>query len=470
MSFRKTLLFGALLLGLLGYIYYVELPKEKSKLEEKKFLGNFSVESIENISIRKGDAETIIENTTPKTATSTWKLKENPSAILDQGTVSGLVSALVGFELGSPIPKQELESELASYGLTAPRLTLKVKSSEKENTLLWGSTNQYASKDYVQVNEDVFLVPSSIFATFNKSGDDFRDKSPIKFSDGEVSQIVVSSSKEESFTIEKLSDGGFRILKPYEVPASEDSVSELLRAIKGLRADQFIDDDPKKFGFEKPVLTALLTLKDSKPPISVAVSSVKGEASEKAPTQQVFYFRANDSGSVYKLPNNPSLLLKGVGEYINKKPFTVSTFLVEKVEIQDSGQEPIILEKKDSKWLVSGKPGDENFVSGYIEGVSNIEASAYVSKFGPIAENRDEAYGFGSPKFKISITLLSDGSKPTVFLVGGDAPKSMGEDLVFASKEDKKDPFLISKKFLTSLKPKVDTLMAAAEPTKVPTP
>lgn len=487
MSFKKTLLLGAILAGLLSYIYYVELPKEKEEVEKRKFLKNYNAESIESISIVKGDAETVIQNTSPKVpddkgddevegkevitkdSISNWKLKDNPKASLEQSTLNAFISSLLKLDLGSPISKEEIEPDISSYGLASPRLTLKVKGTDGENSISWGKSNEYTSKDYVRVNDDVFLVPSSLFTTFNKNGDDLRDKSPVKFSDGDVSQIEVIQGKEVPFTIKKLSDGRFRLLKPYEAPASEESVSELLRVLKTLRADKFIDADPKKYGFDKPIFTSNIILTDPKPSITVSIASVKGDSSGKNQTPETFYFQTGNNENIYQLSKSPTLsLIKGVEEYLDNKPFSFSTFLVEKLEIESKGNTPLVFEKKDAKWMVSGKVGDEKLVTTQLGAISTIDAHAYVSKFGPIADNPDEAYGFGDPRLKISIKLVGEGVNPSVFIIGSEAPKSMGSDLVFASKEDKKDPFLLSKKALETLSPKIDTLLEV--PSKTPTP
>jgi hypothetical protein len=89
----------------------------------------------------------------------------------------------------------------------------------------------------------------------------------LTLTEGDISKIEVKRAGGESTTLERQTDGTWKITAPEALQADRDAVSGLVSAVAALNADKVVDEKPAsvaEFGLEKPQAKIVVTLKGGK--------------------------------------------------------------------------------------------------------------------------------------------------------------------------------------------------------------
>src|SRR5207253_1947544 len=99
MSTRKLLVLVVILLGLVLYIYKVELPQDEAKKEEGRVVKNLKAGELQSIEVKKAGTDLILVNTKPEAdkelKAAEWQIKELPNAPLDESSLRSLVMSAI---------------------------------------------------------------------------------------------------------------------------------------------------------------------------------------------------------------------------------------------------------------------------------------------------------------------------------------------------------------------------------------
>ena len=112
MRFRNTFAVAALFLALVGYLYFVENPRQKQEAEQKKLV-RFDPEHASEVTLTYPDRQIVLKKTA-----GGWHMQKPIDVDADQTAVSNLVHAVADAEV-----KRTLEGEPKSldvYGLDKP--------------------------------------------------------------------------------------------------------------------------------------------------------------------------------------------------------------------------------------------------------------------------------------------------------------------------------------------------------------
>ena len=103
-----------------------------------------------------------------------------PASQPDANEVSGITSDIASLEVQRVV--DENPPDLKEYGLAQPRIEVTFKADGKEQTLLIGQKTPPApiSTRSAAATTKVFLIPSHLESTFNKTTFDLRDKAVLK--------------------------------------------------------------------------------------------------------------------------------------------------------------------------------------------------------------------------------------------------------------------------------------------------
>src|SRR5262245_58913871 len=113
MNQRKSLLMLVILLVLGGYIYLVEIPREKKEAEGKKLVA-LDKDAVEEISLTYPERSISLK----KTEAGKWRIVQPVEADADEPAVNNLITALIDAEVKRTL--DEVSQDLTIYGLTAP--------------------------------------------------------------------------------------------------------------------------------------------------------------------------------------------------------------------------------------------------------------------------------------------------------------------------------------------------------------
>ena len=290
MRFRNTLLLAAIFLGFVAYLYFVERPSHEAAESEKKLV-SFKADQASTITLTYPDRQIVIK----KTAAG-WQMQKPIDVAADQSAVDNLLHAVADAEVKRTIDKPQ---SLDSYGLDKPETVLSITMTDGKAlpTVKIGKTAPVGFSAYAQLEgaTDVKLVPSIFQTGMKREVKDLRDKKIIDFKDEEVQSIELAGAPG---TVDLARDGtDWKITQPKTLKADPVEVRTLLASIKGVRAEDFVDDPAAlaDYGLDAPRKKITLRIgKDETKELWIGAEKAKGN-------KNVLYVKRPDAKTVYQV-------------------------------------------------------------------------------------------------------------------------------------------------------------------------
>lgn len=461
MSLKKTLVLALILIAIVFYIILVELPYQGEIARKELLFKNLPSAEIEAIEITKEGATTLLRNSSPHkvedsrpeqaiveggAAIKAWEMGDVKGSSLDAGSFNALYVALRDLKLDSQIPSEDVDKDLTVYGLSQPSLKIRVKTITGEEEILLGKTNAYLNKRYLKLAKDsaIYLIPETLYSAASKEKDDYRDRTPYEFLDTDVTKTTIVSN-EHTIVMELDADKKWQMVQPVQGLASANTLVELNRNLRNLKAKEFINDLTKlsEYKLDNPILSVKLDFSSTinqSAPLEIAFSHVtEGEGEKKVDR---YYAYAKGYPSILLLSSDPmTSILKSPDEYREKFLFRFATDKVAKVTSESAVDGKIIAVLADGKWKVNDKEGDKVFVNQWLANFAQLEAKAFPKN----------SVDFGFDKPILNVTLEIAGGSPTeskVFtrnlVVGKETTLENGEKGYFVATDERKYPFIIT--------------------------
>src|SRR5262245_41475653 len=186
MRFR-ILLIIAIPLGWYAYHDSKKGPVDDSPKKDKVF--TVDADKIDEIEVKSESGD----RTTVRKKGTDWEIVQPISADTDQAAVTGMTSNLSSVEIQRVI--DENPPDLKEYGLDSPRVEVAFKANGQQRRLQLGQKTPGGSDIYAKLPDSkrVFLVPSFLDSTFNRSTFDLRDKSVLKIDREKVDRLEVNA-------------------------------------------------------------------------------------------------------------------------------------------------------------------------------------------------------------------------------------------------------------------------------------
>ena len=314
----------ALPLGWFAYRDYQKPAGDDGPKKDKVF----TVESdkIDEISVKSEGGE----RTRLQKSGTEWKIASAADAKPDTGEISGLTSNLSSLELERVV--DENPPDLKEYGLAQPRIEVAFKSGGQEHTLLIGQKTPPGTDLYAKRAEDkkVFLIPSHIEGTFNKSTFDLRDKSVVKVDRDKLDALEFTAGDRSSRFVRPA--GEWQIAAPVQARADFSAIEGLVSRLAGLQMKSLVDTpdaDPKKYGLDKPAATVKFGSGSSQATVVLGGKAAEG----------TIYARDLSRPSIFTVESNVlDELKKDPSEYRQKDLFDARSFNATRIEIVRAGQ------------------------------------------------------------------------------------------------------------------------------------
>ena len=307
MSRDKLIILGVLVLGLLGFFVYRQNQKDEAlghpSLAAKDFPTISISDEVDKISIVNGDKGEIVLERVPDpkgTATadggtaSIWQLTKPLVAQANQQTVKDLLNNLKDLKVDSQV-NLKLDDEVrkdkqldASKGVHVTAW----KGGDKKIDETFGKSGTGGQLIVVADKPDVVWAAKGYSAyLYTKEAKDFRNKEIFKFDDGNAAQVtIVNSHGTLSFT--KGDKWAGSLDKNAITRFDEGKVKDLLKAYKGLNADDFGDGKSvADTGLDKPEATITIQLADNAAKYTLLVGKTSTGSSrwaKRAEDDQVF--------------------------------------------------------------------------------------------------------------------------------------------------------------------------------------
>ena len=461
MNWRNTLILA--LIALAGFAYFRFFEMKRPSTEEAKRQAqnvvNFDRNKIDGIVIQNGDQKIEIRRRENK-----WRLETPIKDQADGAVVENLLSDLESWQKEGTIPAKDIDtdkSKLAEYGLSNPKLKLKLLGREKPPEILFGKDAALEGRMYVrfQNSKETYLATQSVRKDIDKKPEEFRDKKLTDVATAQVRRITLKTPAGE-MELEKRGEH-WEILKPLRARADDGKVGDLISQITSARIQQFVADDRgdlRPYGLAEPRGSITLYDQEQKKDQKIELGeSIKvfgredkgqtlqiGSVPEKEKDQ--VYVRFAPRGSVYTLP-------KKVEEIVNTKPadlrdnhlVRIDTNILDRITIDTPGKAKTVLGRKDGNWTIAGRnnaPADSRAIRRLIDTLQNERVTRFVED---VASNLPK-YGLDKPT--IQLTFSSFASENTAESKAGEQPfaalafgKAEGDN-VYARLAD--EPFVVA--------------------------
>jgi hypothetical protein len=260
-GFRSTFVLLAILLGLLGYIYFYEMkrpgPAEQAVQKQKVF--TVEAEKIEEVQVKAASGD----RTVLKKSNGVWSIVEPVATKADENEATGLVTNLASLEIQRVI--DETPADIAQYGLASPRIEVAFKKAGQAEParLFIGDKTATGGEIYARLPSEkrVFLISSFLDTTFNKGTFDLRDKTILAFDRDKVDAVeIVSKDQRLAFARAAsrwtLTDSIGTRLDSTQVDGVVGRLQNL--AMKSIVAAEVSDLELAKYGLDKPALTVTI--------------------------------------------------------------------------------------------------------------------------------------------------------------------------------------------------------------------
>lgn len=388
MNLQKTAIFAALLFALFLYIRHVEMPREQTEAKKDLLVKEVSRTEIREISVKTKKDSYTLKNSDPKKVSTpsvdefdaegnplkedkeikSWSLSDPANAVLDAARVNAILAAIVQLKADATIPENEVEKDLGIYGLVTPEAEVEVWYGEGKKKILLGKTNEYVGKRYVKIegSPELYLVSSGLFEAVDKKKSELRDKTPIEFFDGELETITVNG-KDGNVVLHKKGVEDWEITAPLQSEAGALAVNTLIRNVRNLRAEDFVDNpsDLSKYGLTTPTISVTVKTKDKEVPIKL------GKSKEKS------WFQLGDEKTIYQAAGDPiSGIVATVDNYRERKVFKFDYDTVKEVSYEADGKR-VVAARDDKGWKTNGNDGDGVFIIQYLKDLSEVEALSF---------------------------------------------------------------------------------------------
>jgi len=165
---------------------------------------------------------------------------------------SALVSAYVA----------ETPGDLRPYGLDRPELsvTLTLGPEAAQKTLHIGARHDPGRCARDESRDAVFVIPDDLYETLNQQVFDLRDRAVLSFEQSRATELEL---RRDGMTIicRKDTSGQWVLSVPESTAADRWEVEAILSSLAGLKAEEFIDQDPAdldRYGLAAPRLEVVL--------------------------------------------------------------------------------------------------------------------------------------------------------------------------------------------------------------------
>jgi hypothetical protein len=274
MNFKTTVILLALLLVVGAFFAYDRFAGHDKETVEtasdtKKLFDVKDKDDVSSVTIKSQDGSEIVLTKSD----NKWRMTKPVEAAAENWQVDSLVRDLVGLESKATV-------DPAGKGLDKPKFHIEI-SAKGGKLLKFDVGDKNALGDlYVRVEgkKDADVVSADVYDRLSKPASELRDKQLVAVPATDVKQLTIDTEGQKLVLQKK--GAAWELVEPKKLPVDEAVATDLVGAVTGLRASDWIaKDSPEiaKAQFDKPLLTVSFT---------TAAPATQPTAAATAPTSQ----------------------------------------------------------------------------------------------------------------------------------------------------------------------------------------
>jgi hypothetical protein len=369
---RSFLLLLVVAAALGGYLYYDSKHEPSDEKKQDKVFTDLQSEKIDQIAIKsdKGQATTAVKQG------DKWQETQPAPVPADDAEVSGITTNLASLTVSRVIDEQP--GDYKQYGLDPARIEVGFRAGGQERRLLLGQKTPTGSDIYARLPDKprVFLVPSYVETTFNKSPFDLRDKTILKIDRDKVDAMSIESADHTIAVARQGSD--WRLTAPVDARADFGAIEGLIGRLnttqmKAIAANDADANALKDYGLDKAAATVHVTSGSAQAGLAIGKSAGEGVVYAKDLSRPMVFTVESALADELKKPAD-DLRLKDL--------FDARSFNTTRVEIARAGQ-TVAFEKEKDTWkqvTPAAKATDGAKVDALITALTNTRATGFSDK------------------------------------------------------------------------------------------
>jgi hypothetical protein len=395
------------------YAFYDSKHPSSDEKKQEKVFADVKADSIDQISVKaaSGDRTTVVRKN------NTWEVSQPLAVKADEAELSGITSNLASLEVQRVIDDQA--KDLKQYSLDPARIEVDFKAAGKDRQLLVGQKTPTGSDLYAKIADKprVFLIPSYLETTFNRTTFDLRDKTVLAFDRDKVDHVTLTDPKRTVVLAKQGAD--WRMTSPVDARADFSAVEGLVGRINTAQMKAITATDASdlgQYGLAQP--EASITVAAGSSSASLAIGKSAGEG--------VVYAKDASRPLVFTIDTAVADdMKKAADDFRQKDLFDARSFNTTRIEIVRNGQTRAF-EKSGDKWkqvAPSAKDVDAAKMEALMTALTNTRATGFVA----------ETANTGLEKPDVSVTIKYDDGQKTEHVTFG----KQGAD-VFAARDGDK--------------------------------
>lgn len=376
---RSVLALLIIAAGLGLYLWLVEVPTEQKRAASEtaaKQLLDFKHEDVQAFTLASSEGETELV----RDKDGHWGIRKPNAMEADAAAVDEFLRTLLLAQVSRVV--DESGTDLASYGLAAPSLTISFRLTSGTQTIRLGDAGPLSATLYAMREgaPKVLLTTLSGRDVLIHNIQEFRRKRVFEFDRNQVTRLKVATPRE---TVVLYRDGHgdrekWTIKSPAETPADQPEVKSLLSGLQDLKAQDFLDN-PKDRAATRARLgqpLATFTLREGE---SDRTLSLFLDPQDK----RLAYAESTSTDPLYKIaPAVAQDLAKGLFTLRNKQLIAAEPEHIKTLVIKRGGQE-FSLTREGADWLIDGDPrlkADAARINMFVTRVVRLQAERIVTE------------------------------------------------------------------------------------------
>ncbi|PYJ73724.1 MAG: hypothetical protein DME72_05080 [Verrucomicrobia bacterium] len=417
MNWRTTFILAAIVLAVFAYFRFFELkqPSTEEAKRQAQNVVNFERAKIDGVVIQNGDDKIEMRRRDHK-----WRLETPIKDQADGSLIENLLSDLENWQKDATISAKEIEtdkSKLNEYGLSKPKLRLKLLGQDRPPEIFFGKDAALEGRMYVRLGDskETFLASQTVKKDVEKKPEEFRDRKLTDLSTAQVSRVLLKSPVGE-MELEKRNDH-WEILKPLRARGEDQKIADLIAQVTTAQIQQFVADDHgdlHPFGLAEPRGAITLFSKDDKQGQLLQIGGIPQKEKDQV------YVRSASRGFVYTLP-------KKIEEVLNTRPddlrdrhlVRIDTNILDRITIDAPGKGKIVLARKNENWTIASHknvPANSGEIRRLIDTLQNEQVTKFVED---VASNLPK-YGLDKPQLRLIFSSFA--SENTAETKAGEQP------------------------------------------------
>jgi hypothetical protein len=443
MKTKTTLILLALAVagGLYIKFYESKRPNTEEAMRQAQNVLNFDRQKVDGIVIQNGDDKTELRRQENK-----WRLEAPIKDQADNALVESLLAQLESWQKDSIISAKDLEADkktLDEFGLSKPKLRLKLLGPENSPEILFGKDAALEGRMYVRFadSKDAVIASQAVRNDVAKKPEEFRDKKLTDLNTAQVARVLMKTATGE-MELQKKGDH-WDIVKPLRARGDDPKIGDLIAQVTTARIQTFVADDRgdlRIYGLAEPRGSVTLFSPDDKQGRMLQIGGV----SEKEKDQ--VYVRFSARNFVYTLPKKiESLLNTKPNDLRDRHLVRFDANILDRITLEAPGKAKTVLARKTESWTIANRK-DEQANADEARRLIETLQNEQVANFADDVASDLAKYGLDKPQ--LQLTLSSFSSENTAETAAGEHPFAtiafgkIEGDIVYARLGD--EPFIIA--------------------------